>query len=184
MATAKHIWWILLLKGIALILFGFFTIFWPAVSFIALALVFAFYILLSGVVNIIYGITGISSHRYWFLILALGIFEIGVGAYAINHPRISIAALALLIGFTFLIRGLFEIVASFDDMFMTSHRVLQAIGGVLSLLAGVIVLRYPISGSIAFTWVLGVYALIVGPMLIALSVMTNDMSRETTRKAM
>ena len=176
MAKSKNIWWILLLKGIILVLFGLFTIFWPAISFIALSLVFALYILLSGVMNIIYGITGISTHRYWFLILALGIFEISVGAFAINHPHISIAALALLIGFTFLIRGIFEIISAFDDMFIHTHRILQAVAGALSIIVGMIILRYPISGSIAFTWVLGIYALVAGPMLIALSVIANDIT--------
>lgn len=176
MAKSKNIWWILLLKGIILVLFGLFAVFWPAISFIALSLVFAFYILLSGVMNIIYGIVGISTHRYWFLILALGVFEIGVGDFAINHPHISIAALALLIGFTFLIRGIFEIISAFDDMFIHAHRLLQSIGGALSIIVGLIVLRYPIRGGITFTWVLGVYALVAGPMLIALSVIANDVT--------
>jgi uncharacterized membrane protein HdeD (DUF308 family) len=182
MAKSRHIWWILLLKGIILLLFGLFTIFWPAVTFVTFSLVFAFYILLSGVVNIIYGIIGVSSHRYWFLLLILGIFEIGVGGYAINHLLISITALALLIGFTFLIGGIFEIIIAFDDMFASSHRILQSIGGALSLITGIIVLRYPIRGGIAFAWVLGIYALIAGSMIIALSVMANDMSREVVRK--
>lgn len=182
MAKSKNIWWILLLKGILLVLFGLFTVFWPAISFIALSLVFALYILLSGVMNIIYGITGISTHRYWFLILALGIFEIGVGVFAINHPHISITALALLIGFTFLIRGIFEIISAFDDMFMHTYRILLALGGTLSIIVGMIILRYPIRGSIAFTWVLGIYALIAGPMLIALSVIANDFSHAINDK--
>jgi uncharacterized membrane protein HdeD (DUF308 family) len=178
----KNVWWILLLKGLLLVLFGLFTVFWPAISFIALSLVFALYILLSGVMNIIYGISGISAHRYWFLILALGIFEIGVGVFAINHPHITIAALALLIGFTFLIRGIFEIISAFDDMFLHAHRVLQSVAGALSIVVGLIILRYPIRGSIAFTWVLGIYALIAGPMLIALSVIVNDLAHEVKGK--
>lgn len=182
MTKSKNIWWILLLKGIVLVLFGLFTVFWPAISFIALSLIFALYILLSGVMNIIYGISGISAHRYWFLILALGIFEIGVGVFAINHPHISIAALALLIGFTFLIRGVFEIISAFDDMFIHMHRILQSIGGAFSILVGMIILRYPIRGSIAFTWVLGVYALIAGPMLIALSIVANDVTHAINNK--
>ena len=182
MAKSRNIWWILLLKGIALILFGLFAVFWPNISFIALAFVFALYILVSGVINIIYGIIGISDHRYWFLILALGIFEISVGVFAINHPHIRIAALALLIGFTFLIRGIFEIISAFDDVFIHTHRVLQSIAGALSIVVGMIILRYPIRGSIAFTWVIGIYALITGPMIIALSVMANDVTHAVSGK--
>ena len=176
----KNIWWILLIRGIALLIFGLIAVFWPVITFVTLAFVFAFYILLSGVFNLIYSITGMHSHRYWFLVLILGLFEIGVGVYAINHPGINIAALTLLIGFTFMIRGVFEIIAAFDDIFAKSHSVLLTIGGVLSLLVGLLILRYPIAGSISFTWVLGFYALVAGSILVALSFSAKDLIDEIT----
>jgi uncharacterized membrane protein HdeD (DUF308 family) len=39
----------------------------------------------------------------------------------------------------------------------------------LAIVAGIILVREPVSGGVAFVWVLGLYALIVGPMLIALA---------------
>lgn len=177
----KNIWWILLLRGILFLLFGIFATFWPSITFITLAFVFALYIILSGVFNIIYGIMGIHhTHKYWFLILVIGIFEIGVGVFAFNNPLINIAALSLLIGFTFIIRGIFETIAAFEDMYGHSHKVLLAIGGILGIIAGILVLRYPIAGSLAFTWVLGVYALITGSIFIALSIIIKDISNEVS----
>jgi len=39
----------------------------------------------------------------------------------------------------------------------------------VSLIAGIVVLRQPVAGGIAFVWVLGLYALISGPLMIALA---------------
>jgi len=179
---AKNIWWILLLRGILFLLFGIVATFWPAITFVTLAFVFALYIILSGVFNLIYGIMGIHhTHKYWFLMIVVGILEIGVGVYAFNNPLINIAALTLLIGFTFIIRGIFETIAAFEDIYGHSHKVLLAIGGILGIIAGILVLRYPVAGSLAFTWVLGVYALITGSIFVALSMTINEITNDVSK---
>jgi uncharacterized membrane protein HdeD (DUF308 family) len=43
---------------------------------------------------------------------------------------------------------------------------MSVIGGFIAALAGVIILMQP-EATIAFVWILGLYALIVGPLLIA-----------------
>jgi uncharacterized membrane protein HdeD (DUF308 family) len=178
----KNIWWILLLRGILFLLFGIFATLWPSVTFVTLAFVFALYIILSGVFNLIYGIMGIHhTHKYWFLMLVVGILEIGVGVYAFNNPLINIAALALLIGFTFIVRGIFETIAAFEDIYIHSHKILLAIGGILGILAGILVLRYPVAGSLAFTWILGVYALIAGSIFIALSMIIKEITDDVSK---
>jgi uncharacterized membrane protein HdeD (DUF308 family) len=178
----KNIWWLLLLRGIVFLLFGIIAIGWPLMTFITLTYIFALYIIFSGIFNLIHGIMGTHhGHRYWFLTIIVGIFEIGVGAYAFNNPLINIAALTLLIGFTFIIRGVFETIAAFDDIYGNTHKTLLAIGGVLGIIAGIIILKYPIAGGLAFTWVLGVYALIVGSIFVALSMMARDITDEITK---
>lgn len=172
-------WWVLLLRGIALLIFGVIAVLWPAISFIALAVLFAIFILVSGVLNLLEGIMNINTDRYWFLLLVLGIIEIGAGVYAINNPGIQLAALALLIGLTFVVRGIMEIISIFfGENFDGSNRLLMLIGSALSILAGIVVLRYPIEGGIAFTWILGVYALIAGCILVAISFSARNLSGE------
>jgi len=180
----KNIWWVLLLRGILFLLFGIVATLWPSITFVTLAFVFAFYIILSGVFSLIYGIMGIHhTHKYWFLMIVVGILEISVGAYAFNNPLINIAALTLLIGFTLIVRGIFETIAAFEDMYGQSHKVLLAIGGILGILAGIFVLRYPVTGSLAFTWVLGVYALITGSIFIALSMTIKEITDDVSELA-
>jgi uncharacterized membrane protein HdeD (DUF308 family) len=177
-----NIWWLLLLRGIIFIIFGLIAISWPAMTLVVLDFIFAFLILFSGISNLISGITSIGhEHKYWFLTIIAGIFEIGVSAYAFNNPGIGIAALILLIGFTFIIRGVFEIFSAFDDIYSTSQRTLLAIGGALGVIAGIVVLRYPVTGGLAFIWVLGLYTIVVGSIYIALSIMTKGAIDDITK---
>lgn len=178
----NDLWWLLLLRGIFLILFGLVAIFWPAITFVTLALAFAFFIAIAGVINIVHAVLGITSHRYWFMMLALGVFEVGVGAYALNNLGLSIAALALLIGFTFIIRGVFEVIGAFDDMFRGTTRMLLLVSGILAAIAGIIILRYPETGTVAFTWVMGVYALIAGAITVALSITVKEVVGEVLER--
>lgn len=163
------------MRGVLFLLFGVVATLWPAITFVTLAFVFALYIILSGVFSLIYGIMGIHhNHKYWFLTIVVGLFEIAVGAYAFNNPLINVTALTLLIGFTFIIRGIFETIAAFEDMYGHSHKILLAIGGILGIVAGILILRYPVAGTLAFTWVLGVYALITGAIFVALSMTIKE----------
>jgi uncharacterized membrane protein HdeD (DUF308 family) len=167
----KNLWWILLVKGIVFIIFGILAMGWPAITFVSLASIFALYIILSGLLNIIHGIVGLHAvYRYWFLTVLIGVLEIGAGTFAFRDLRFSVITLVLLIGFVFIIRGIFEAVSAFESFYSTAHKVLLAFNGVLGVIAGFIVLRYPAPASLAFTWVLGAYALIVGAIYIALSV--------------
>jgi uncharacterized membrane protein HdeD (DUF308 family) len=159
------------------ILFGILAIGWPGVTFVARFFAFSLFLLISGVFNLVHGITGIHhDHRYWFLSMAVGLFEIGVAAYILRHPGIGLAAFVLLIGFTFIVRGLFETIVAFDHVYSSAYRILLAIGGLLGVVAGMIIIHSPVAGSLAFTWILGLYAMFTGAINIALAVAIKELA--------
>ena len=161
--------WVPIVEGIALLLLGFLVIAWPGMSFAALVFAFGLYALVAGIVQGISGIIHIG--RGWSAIgqMVLGLLLVGVGAYTLNHPGVAAATLAIIIGLTFLARGIFDIVVAFES---PVHRALGITAGIFGILAGLIILRYPIGGGIAYVWLLGVYALVAGPMMIAKGVST------------
>jgi uncharacterized membrane protein HdeD (DUF308 family) len=166
---AAEYWWVLTTRGVLAILFGIAAIFWPGITILTLLYLFSAYILVAGIVDIVHGITDISHGGTWFLTLVLGFIEMGVGVYLLRHPHVTFATFILLIGFTLIFRGVFEIVGAFGGHLMASHRMMLVIGGILSTLAGIILLFQPAAAGVAFVWILGLYALIVGPIFIALS---------------
>lgn len=171
------------MRGIATILFGLAAVFWPALTLVTLVYLFSAYVLVSGIVNLVGSIMTIDRSRWWFLGSLIGIFEFGVGVYLVRHPRLSFATLILLVGFTLIARGVIEVVASFFEIGQTATvRALTVIIGLAGLLAGIILLFQPVSAGVAFVWILGLYALIVGTLEIALASDAHRASEAPSRR--
>jgi uncharacterized membrane protein HdeD (DUF308 family) len=158
--------WAFILEGVVLILFGLAAIAWPGLTLYTFTILFAFYALISGVVAVITGIIHIGRGWQSIARILLGGLFIAAGSYILNNPGISAATLVLFVAFSFLIRGIIEIVVAASED--TGHRALSVIGGIVAIIVGLILLRHPIGGGVAYVWVLGIYALISGPIAIAI----------------
>lgn len=175
MATAvqqhmREVWGMLLFRGIALLLFGVVAIVWPGITLTVLAIAFAVYLLVAGVVDIIVGIGAIGRRRLWFLTLLMAVLEIGVGVYALRSPvALTVAVLIFLLGLTLIVRGIIEVIAALEEGTDPGVRFLLMVVGLLSVVAGFVVIRYPATGGLAFVWVLGVYGLIAGALGVAMA---------------
>lgn len=166
MNPIKTLWWMILLRGIVSLFLGILSVAWTSITLIILSYIFAFYVLALGIINTVHGITAINGRRGWFLSLMLGIAQIAVSIYVLQVPGLTLVTFILLVGLLFLAQGIMEIIIAFTDTDMGS-RILDVIGGVLGILAGFFVLRYPVSGGLAFVWVMGVYGIVTGSLAIA-----------------
>jgi uncharacterized membrane protein HdeD (DUF308 family) len=168
--VAKDMEWALVLRGIITLIFGIAAVFWPGITLVTLVYLFSAFVLASGIVTAIRGMTAIGDNKWWFLEVIMGFIELGVGVYLLRHVHVSFATLILLIGFSLIIRGVVDVVGSLmDGSTAASSRTLSVIAGLIALLAGIIVLFQPVASGVAFVWILGLYALIVGPLQIALA---------------
>ena len=68
-ALAKN-WWLLLLRGIAAIIFGALAFAWPGLTLVTLILLYGAYALTDGVIAIIAAITGNAPGERWWLTCA------------------------------------------------------------------------------------------------------------------
>ena len=168
-------------RGIITTLFGVAAVFWPGLTLRTLVFLFSAFILVIGIVDVVAGIGkllhGTEAVLTRVLTLLLGVLQIGVGVYLLRHLTVRLAVFILLIGFSFLVRGIFEIVEGLFSEGPSVHRVLLIIVGILGVLAGIIVLFQPVAGGLAFIWILGVYALITGPLMIALAMEANKAAK-------
>ena len=179
MDAVKPMWEALVFRGIAGILFGIAAVFWPGITLVTLVYIFSIYILVSGLVGIVTGVSHLVKGRNWFLGLLLSFAELAVGVYLVRHPGVTFATLVLIIGLILVARGVFEVVMAFTEDSMATQKMLLAIGGVLSVIVGVYIMMQPAAGGVAFVWVLGLYALITGPLLIAMGM---DVRNATSSK--
>lgn len=168
-------WWMLTIRGIAALLFGFAALFWPGVTLYTLVLLFGAWVLVDGVVRMISGIGHLGEHAHGLLALVVGFVELGGGVYLIRHPGITLKSFLGVIGFLLIINGVIGAVASLTQRDTATGKMLGIILGLVAIAAGVLMLMQPVSAGLAFTWILGLYGLITGPMLIAMSLDLHKM---------
>ena len=159
----------LTVRGVVAILFGLVALFWPGLTLVTLVYVFSAFLLVSGLVGFIMSIVTIRDNKYWIMDMLLGLLELGIGVYLVRHIGVTLATFILLVGISFTVRGVVDIVRAFISSTASGRRILTGLAGLVALLAGLVVLRQPVAGGIAFVWVLGLYALITGPLMIALA---------------
>jgi uncharacterized membrane protein HdeD (DUF308 family) len=172
-------WWLLLLRGLALLLVGFFALAWPGLTLYGFIVGFAIYILIAGVINLITTLSSLGRLPLWFLNMVLAAVEIGVGVYALRHLVMTATTLVLLIGLVLVVRGILEIISAYGDGYEARHRSLVAVAGILSLVAGIVVWVYPVAGALAVTWVVGLYGIVVGGFLISLAIDARNLLNPT-----
>ena len=161
----------LVVQGVLAILFGIAAVFWPELTLKTLVYLFGAFILIAGLFELIGSLTRIGDGRLSVLTRVvsplIGLLEIGVGVYLLRHPLVTFATFILLIGFTLIIRGVLEVVRGLFEEGPSLYRIVMIMVGILAVLVGIFVLFQPAASGVAFVWVLGLYSLITGPLLIA-----------------
>jgi len=168
-SVTKENWWALLSGGVATLIFGVAAVFWPGITLLVLLYLFSAYALVSGVVNISAGLGTLGQADSWFLPVALGLFELGVGVYLLRHTAVKFATFIILIGFVLIARGIIEAIgAYYDTKASTKVQALSYLSGIGALVAGVVILFVAKqSQGVDFVWILGLYGIGVGTLQIA-----------------
>ncbi len=169
-SIAKQLWGLGIGFGVVSILFGILALFWPGLTVGLLVILFSVFILVWGVIGIIVSISSTSTDKFWWLELIFSILAIGLAVYLLRNPVVAAMIWIFSIGLTFLVRGVVDILEGlFDGNRTKGERVLAFILGALGIVAGIITLLYPISAGLAVVWIIGLYALLYGSLLIAFS---------------
>jgi uncharacterized membrane protein HdeD (DUF308 family) len=159
--------WMLMLRGAIGILFGVLAIAWPGLTLLVLVTLFAVYALLGGVVSIAGAFRIRRVESKWWLPLLLGIVSIVAGIYALLAPALTTLVLVLVMGANAIITGALDIALAVRLRKVLRWQWLLVLGGVVSILFGVLVFARPDAGALALVWMVSLYALITGVLLFA-----------------
>ena len=162
-------WWALLLRGLAAIAFGVLTWARPAISLAALVLLFGVYALVDGVLGIWTALSGRREHDDWWVLLLWGLLGIGVGILTLFEPGITALALLFYIAAWAIATGVLEIVAAVRLRNVIKGEWWLILGGLASVIFGVLLLAHPGTGALAVLWLIAAYAVVFGVMLVILS---------------
>lgn len=162
-------WWVLLLRGIAAIVFGVLTWMQPAASAAALVLVFGVYVLVDGVLGIFTAFKSRGESRHWWVVLLWGAISALVGVLMLFQPVTAALVITIYVGVWAVMTGGMEIVAAIRLRKEIQGEWLLILGGAISVLFGIFVLIQPAAGMMAMLWVLATYAVIFGVLMVILS---------------
>jgi uncharacterized membrane protein HdeD (DUF308 family) len=166
-ALAKN-WWLLLLRGIAAIIFGVLAFAWPGLTLLTLIMVYGAFALVDGVLAIIAAVTsGAAAPRWWLAIV--GLLGIATGLLMFLMPGLTALVLLYFIAGWAIATGVFQIVGAIRLRKEIDNEWFLILAGIVSVLFGVGVMMAPGAGALALVWVIGTYAVIMGILLVALA---------------
>lgn len=176
---ANTLWWLFTIQGTITILFGLVALFWPTLTLVGLTGIFALFIVVYGIADLISAFVRMRADKGWWLSLAAGVAALIIGTFLISNPDIAYLTFAIIVGVFLVIRGIVDIiVASVAD---GEDKILWVFAGIVSLLAGIAVWIFPYVGSLTFVWVLGLYAVIRGTVDISLAVRVRHIADESSQ---
>jgi len=155
-------WWVFVLRGIVAILFGVFAFLRPSITLEALILLFAFWALFDGIFALIGSIGAAEAKEPWWPLVLIGLLGIAAGILTFRYPGVTALALLFVIAFWSILRGIIEIAAAVRLRDLIQGEWWFILGGIASIVFGVLVVMYPVSGLLAAVWLLGIYAVIFG----------------------
>lgn len=171
-------WWTLALRGTLAILFGLVALFWPGITLTALVLLFAAFLVVGGFLLAIAALKDRLDDTNAWLMLVEGAIGIIVGILAFIWPGITFILFLYLIAAWAIITGIFEIIAAFQLRRAIENEWLLIIAGIASFLFGVLLAIWPLAGAVAIAWIIGIYALVFGVLLLALSFRVRNWSNQ------
>ena len=161
-------WWAAALRGVCALLIGSIAIFAPAVTLVALVMIFAAYSLVDGVFAIVLAIRGARQHERWGWLALNGIVSIVAAGVALFYPAATAIAFGILFGVWALISGATSIIAALQ--LSNDHgRWWLLLSGLIALFFGFMALCDVDLGMLALSYLVGFQALFAGFTLLALA---------------
>jgi uncharacterized membrane protein HdeD (DUF308 family) len=154
-------WWALALRGALAVLFALVAFFLPGITATALVLIFGAYTLVDGIFALIAGLRAARHHGRSAPLLIEGILNLLIGVLVLLWPGAALVGLVYLIAIWAVATGVLLIAAGIA-LIRHSGEWLLIVGGIVSVVLGIVLFFAPGAGIVAISWWLGIYALMFG----------------------
>jgi uncharacterized membrane protein HdeD (DUF308 family) len=171
-------WWMFAVRGVVAVIFGVLALIWPGLALQVLVLVFGAYALVDGIFAVIAGIAARGYFDRWWAVLLEGLAGILIGVLTFFWPNITALVLLYFIAAWALITGIFEIVTAIQLRRVITNEWMYILGGLLSILFGLLMFVFPGTGALSVIWLIGIYAIVFGISEIIFAFRLHGLGRE------
>jgi uncharacterized membrane protein HdeD (DUF308 family) len=160
--VAGH-WGLAVVLGVLSIILGLLAIAYPGRTVVIVAIFFAAWLFVTGIYEVIVSFTrdGDTAMRVFHAII--GVLAVIVGFALLRSPFQSAEVLIFVLGVFWLVQGIMTFVAAFS---VKQGRNWGIFIGILGILAGIVILAYPIDSALTLAFIGGIWLVILGIMQI------------------
>jgi uncharacterized membrane protein HdeD (DUF308 family) len=171
-------WGVVALRGLAALLFGLLTLFYPALTLAALILIFGAYAIADGLFTIAAAVRDRRGQPHWVALLVNGVLSIAVGVLTFVYPGVTALVLLYFIAAWALVGGIAQIATAIRLRKVITGEWMLILAGILSVLFGVVLVLVPGAGALAVTLWIGTYATVFGILLIVLALRLRSFGKQ------
>jgi uncharacterized membrane protein HdeD (DUF308 family) len=168
--------WMVLFRGVLAILFGIVAIIAPGAALTGIAIGYGAYVLIDGVVAIVHAVRSRSTGGRWGWLLGGGILSVLAGIVVLAFPGAAGALGGYIVLWTIVIFSVMHgvtLLMSSVGATAAPGRALGIVSGILTILMGVVLavvlFVVPDAGLLGLIWIVGIYAIVFGVVLVVLS---------------
>ena len=172
--VADH-WGLIVLLGILSVILGLLAIAYPGATIVTVSIFFAAWLFVSGIFYLISSFTRDGDTGSRVLSAILGVLSIIVGWALLRTPFQSVEVFIFVIGIFFLIQGVMTFIGAFARK---AGRNWGIASGILGIIAGLIVLTYPISSAVTLALIAGIWLVILGIMQVVAGIQLRNASSQ------
>jgi len=156
-----HLWKSVLLTGVLTLVLGAMILAWPGPTLLVAAIFFGAYLLVTGFSQVFHAFTLNISGGGRALLFISGAASLVLAVLAFRHIGDAVLLLAIWIGIGFVFRGVATAAAALSDR-DTPGRGWEIFIGIVTLIAGIIMLAYPFASLPTLLWVTGLWLVVIG----------------------
>jgi uncharacterized membrane protein HdeD (DUF308 family) len=173
-------WWGFVLRGLLSILFGIAVFVWPGASLLALIALFGAFFFVDGVLALVNAFRVRAGHERWWALLLEGLVGIAIGLITLFMPGPTTVVLLYLIAAWAIVTGIFQIIGAIRFADVIDNEWLLALGGLASIVFGVLMAIWPAAGATAVLWVIAAYAIVFGILMVIAGLRARSTTDITT----
>ena len=155
---ADH-WGLVAAMGVASVLLGLLAMFYPGATVVTIGIFFAAWLFVSGAYEVVTSFTRDGDTGSRVLHALIGVLAVIVGFALLRTPFQSVEVFIFVLGIFWLIQGIMTFVAAFA---VKQGRNWRLFSGILGILAGIIILVYPITSAVTLAFIGGFWLVILG----------------------
>jgi uncharacterized membrane protein HdeD (DUF308 family) len=156
-------WWVFALRGVAAILFGLAAFASPGITLATLVLLFGAYAFVDGVSLLIALARGdAAARRHAWSVGIMGVLGIVASIVTIVWPGVTALSLLYLVAIWAITMGGLQVFAAIELRREIEGEFWMGLGGVMSVVFGILLIVSPGTGLITLVWLVGFWAIVFG----------------------